>query len=100
MIVKEERPAMLKWLDYIDSGKVCEWIDKNTVKIKSFNNKHTSYDLKHIFEKSENGFYISNDMFKQTMLRCGFKVKDILATNWIFNISEKSKCFKGYFLEL
>lgn len=68
-----------------------EWIQANFIPIKSFNNNApTSYGLKHIFEHSENGFYIDNECFKQAMLECGFKAKDETELNWIFNISQKS----------
>jgi hypothetical protein len=67
-----------------------DWINGNFLKIQSFNFRHSSYDLKHKFEKSENGFYMGNGAFKGAMLRCGFKVKDESTQNWTFNVSEKS----------
>lgn len=61
-------------------------------KIKSINCKHSSYGLKHIFERSKTGFYITNGMFKGEMLKCGFNHKplDSASRNWLFNVSEKS----------
>lgn len=65
----------------------CKQLDK----IKTFNKWHNSYNLKHIFEFSENGFYVTNGAFKQAMILAGFNYrKQGDGTNWIFNISEKS----------
>lgn len=67
-----------------------DWIKKNLLPRETFNNVKTSYGLKHIFERSEQGFYIDNDCFKSAMVECGFKVKDETEVNWVFNISQKS----------
>ncbi|MFR4543126.1 MAG: hypothetical protein ACLUCE_10980 [Streptococcus sp.] len=71
-----------------------EWIKANFIPIQSFNNRKTSYGLKHIFERSEHGFYIDNDDFKSAMKECGFRAKDETALNWVFNISQKSPALK------
>jgi hypothetical protein len=70
------------------------WVATYLEPIKSFNERHTSYGLKHLFESSEEGFYITNGAFKGAMLDCGFRVKDETALNWAFNVSEKSRAFK------
>lgn len=62
------------------------WIDDNLNPIQSFNDKHTSYGLKHLIRNE----YFTNGEFKGAMLESGYKVKDKAAQNWIFNISEKS----------
>ena len=51
------------------------WIRANLKPIKSVNKMHTSYGLKHYFErdKENKGFYITNGQFKGAMLECGFK---------------------------
>jgi hypothetical protein len=82
--------------DFLAPGQqkhLIEWINANFEPIKTFNTRHTSYGLKHVFE-SDGGFYISNGAFKGAMLKCGFKVKDKSALNWVFNISERSKAFQ------
>lgn len=71
-----------------------DWIKNNFLPIQSFNNCKTSYGLKHIFERSEHGFYVENDDFKSAMVECGFRVKDESALNWVFNISQKSPALK------
>lgn len=70
------------------------WIQNNLLPRKTFNDVKTSYGLKHIFEFSENGFYVDNDCFKSAMIECGFKVKDESELNWVFNISQKSPALK------
>lgn len=67
-----------------------DWITFNLIPIKSFNDRKTSYGLKHIFERDECGFYVENDDFKAVMVEHGFKVKNPNDINWIFNISQKS----------
>lgn len=71
------------------------WIKQNLIPRETFNDVKTSYGLKHIFEFSENGFYVDNDTFKQAMLDCGFKVRNQSHENWIFNISQKSPALKN-----
>jgi len=66
------------------------WCKNKLTKIKSFNEKITSYGLKHYFESDENGFYITNGQFKGAMEEAGFIVLNKFKTNWIFNISNKS----------
>jgi hypothetical protein len=67
-----------------------DWITVNLIPTKTFNDRKTSYGLKHIFERDDCGFYIDNDDFKNIMLEHGFKVKNPNDTNWIFNISKRS----------
>lgn len=73
-----------------------EWIKNNFIPIQSFNNRKTSYGLKCIFERSENGFCVENDDFKNAMVECNFRVKDKTALNWVFNISQNSPALKQY----
>jgi hypothetical protein len=66
------------------------WIANNLVPIGSINKRCTSYGLKHFFEAASGGFYISNGMFKGAMLVAGYRVGDVSAKNWHFNVSQKS----------
>ncbi|MDW4079552.1 hypothetical protein ACUXJ9_001486 [Staphylococcus caledonicus] len=67
-------------------------------KIKTFNTRHSSYGLKHVFERKYRkalsgtfeGSYVTNGQFKGAMLKAGFDVKDKSRLNWHFNASEKS----------
>ena len=73
-----------------------DWIKSNLIPIQSFNDSKTSYGLKHIFENSENGFYVDNETFKAAMVECGFKVQNPNELNWVFNISQKSPALKKH----
>lgn len=84
------RPEDFELLTSQEKEQLVNWIRTNLVPTQTFNPKHTSYGLKHYFENSPGGFYISNGAFKGAMLACGFKVKDTSQLNWIFNVSEKS----------
>ncbi|NHC42098.1 hypothetical protein G6549_19355 [Bacillus sp. MM2020_1] len=74
---------------------LASWVATYLNRIKSFNERHTSHGMKHLFKRSENGFYVTNGAFKGAMLDCGFMVKDKTALNWVFNVSEKSRSFKN-----
>jgi len=39
-------------------------------------------------------FYVYNGVFKGAMLAAGYKVKNKSDRNWVFNISQKSKCLR------
>lgn len=66
------------------------WIQRNLVphKIKSFGGP-SSYWLKHYFEYSHRGFYISNGMMKGAMAAAGFEPKDQSHKNWNYQLSAK-----------
>lgn len=66
------------------------WIASNLAPIVSINKRCTSYGLKHFFEAATGGFYISNGMFKGAMLAAGYRIGDVAAKNWHFNVSQKS----------
>lgn len=67
-----------------------DWIAAWLIPGKKINKSHTSYGLKHYFEASERGFYISNGQFKGAMLALGFRADDPESLNWCFNITVKS----------
>ncbi|MDY7224680.1 hypothetical protein [Halalkalibacterium halodurans] len=82
--------------DFLTPGEqrhLTDWIKAHFKPIKTINERHTSYGLKHRFE-NHGGFYISNGAFKGAMLKCDFKVKDKNDLNWKFNISQKSKALQ------
>lgn len=69
---------------------LCEWIENNlNIRTKTINRRITSYRLKHKFEKSDKGFYITNGCFKGAMMEMG--VKHSNGVNWCFNISNTLK---------
>ncbi len=82
----EEFNLMLKE----DQNKLLEWIKKTFKPIKTVDEWNTSYGLKHIFERSKGGFYITNGEFKGAMLNAGFLPHKYNEQNWRFRISKKS----------
>lgn len=69
------------------------WIDETLepLRISKYNNSPSSYYLKHLFEESENGFYISNGVFKGAMLAAGFEPAKRDELNWHFKLSNKTR---------
>ena len=88
---------------YIDDGlitdktreiqkTVYDWIAHNIVPRNTPNRWHSSYGLKHIFQ-SDTGIYLTNNEFKDAMLRCGFQPVDPAELNWTYCISQRSPAF-------
>ena len=72
---------------------VLAWIKDNIMPRKTPNYMHTSYGIKHRLQW-ETGIYMTNNMFKDAMLICGFSPVDTHELNWRYCISEKSPVFK------
>ena len=68
------------------------WIRTRLTPRKSYNRKHSSYGLKHLFE--EDNFYVTNGAFKGAMFASGYVPEFAQDTNWVFAISETSPAFK------
>lgn len=49
----------------------------------------SSYGLKHGFERSERGFYITNGQLKGAMILLGYDADYLWHINWLFNISKR-----------
>lgn len=77
-LTQDQKDVLTSWVSHFDM-------------IKTINTRHTSYGLKHKFENSQNGFYITNGQFKGAMREQGFKFKQPLdSPNESYNISEAS----------
>lgn len=68
-LTDEQKAQLRKWI-----------IDKMTLRIKD----RTSYGLKHLFEASAGGFYVTNGQFKGAMLAAGYEPIDATELNWRF----------------
>jgi hypothetical protein len=84
----EEQVAVLD--EYIKTGFIA----------RSTPNRRTSYSLKHIFENSRNGFYVTNNQFKAAMERCGFDPVKRSAEDWRFRISERSPAIQNTLMKM
>lgn len=69
------------------------WICQNLLPRKTVLQDISSYGLKHKFEHGENGFYLTNNMFKDAMMKCGYEPYDPNELNWHYGISKKSPVF-------
>ena len=79
--------------DKKDIALVCDWIDSNIVPRKTPLYDHTSYGLKHIFER-DTGLYLTNNEFKDAMLMCGYEPVNPYELNWCYCISARSPAFR------
>ena len=59
---------------------------------KSVYPKSSSYGLKHVFEESTGGFYVTNGQFKGAMQRAGFEPTDPKRQNWLFRLAAAQPC--------
>lgn len=79
------------------SNEVSEPLDNWIKELKTsteYNYDHTSYGIKHYFEKISNTlfgkpFCVSNDQFKYAMYKNGFEPDDYNDKNWCFKLAEE-----------
>lgn len=74
---EDDNPASFLNLSPQEKTTLVAWVLNTLVKGKSINTEITSYGIKHLFDKSLNGFYIKNGVMKGAMLIAGFKVNDV-----------------------
>lgn len=87
---EDDNPASFLNLSPQEKTTLVAWVLNTLVKGKSINTDITSYGIKHLFDKSLNGFYIKNGVMKGAMLIADFKVSDMQQQNWCFNIRQSS----------
>lgn len=85
-----DSPTEYKKLTRQQQEKLRKWIQTDVVphKIKSFRGI-SSYAIKHIFEETEEGFYITNGQMKGAMQEAGLKPRDERVKNWEYPLSVK-----------
>ena len=69
------------------------WIRENICPRATPNDRHTSYGIKHILQH-DTDIYLTNNEFKDAMMRCGFLPVRENDLNWTYRISEKSPAFR------
>lgn len=77
-----------------EQSKALKWIGFNVIPAEKVLDGHTSYGMKHILESRTN-IYMTNNQFKEAMLRCGFFPADAGELNWHFYIRKSSPIFKA-----
>lgn len=71
------------------------WIEWCITPTNSENKNHSSYNLKHDFQRMT-GIYLTNNQFKQAMALCGYFPRcDLAKLNWTYALSSKSACFSS-----
>lgn len=76
-----------------EQDKVLAWIKANVKPRQTPLKYRTSYGMKHVLERRTN-IYMTNNQFKEAMLRCGFYPVQIDALNWWYSISKASPIFR------
>lgn len=87
-------PELFEKMSKTQQKALLKWINENLSPRKTINTNIRSYRLKHFFEESEGGFYMTNGEFKGAMLIAGYKINNPNDINWYFNISAKSRCLR------
>ena len=78
-------------LDNEQRSALQDWIARNIEPARRENRYQTSYGLKHLFEKSAHGFYLTNGAFKGAMLAADYQPVNLHNQNWTFRIKECAK---------
>ena len=79
-------------LEREEQEKALKWIKANIEPRQTPLEGHTSYGMKHVLEHRTN-IYMTNNQFKEAMLRCGFYPVKVDELNWHFCISKVSPIF-------
>ena len=86
---ENDSPLLFYELTNEQQKSVVDWC-KQFKQVKGYHYGVTSYGMKHDFERSRGGFYMTNGAFKGAMVVAGFKVANEKNLNWHFNISKRS----------
>ena len=78
------RPEGYDILSHEEQTALRDWIAANMRQARTPDPHWTSYGLKHRFEESEGGFYITNGQYKAAMLMAGYEPVDRTELNWRF----------------
>jgi hypothetical protein len=84
----EERSNLVSEKSVAGIIAASRWISTRWARIKTINDRHTSYSLKHIYERVT-GEYITNGQFIVAMLLAGFTAQ-MEGFNPHFAVSERS----------
>lgn len=88
-----EDDELLDDMSPLEQEIVLLWISERLSPRKTVNDRHTSYGLKHCLEH-DTGVYMTNNTFKDAMIRCGYAPHDEHELNWEYAISQRSPCFR------
>lgn len=83
---KDDSPMAFALMPFGQQRAVLNWL-AGMRKTLCYNHDISSYGIKHVFERTANGFYMTNGQFKGAMIAAGFKFRYSDQKNWLFNIS-------------
>lgn len=86
-------PEEYEQLTDSQKNKLQLWIKECLIPHKTKNYNYgtpTSYGLKHRFQYSNVGFYVTNGQFKGSMLAAGFTPRNKQEVNWVFKLGKKA----------
>ncbi|MFD2830348.1 hypothetical protein [Corticicoccus populi] len=65
-------------------------------KVRTIHKSENSYTIKHYFEYSGKGFYVTNGAMKEALVLSGFEILDRRQQNYQVNVSKRcvNKLFK------
>jgi hypothetical protein len=82
------QPEEYEKLSDADKATLLQWI-ADSIEPAQTVYKSTSYSLKHAFEESSVGFYITNGQIKGAMKAAGYAAVDESMVNWSYRIKPK-----------
>ncbi len=84
-------PGLYNRLSPSNQASVQAWIQRaiSPGTGRTSDGRMSSYGLKHCFERSPGGFYLTNGAFKGAMLAAGYEPRDSTALNWQFRIEPR-----------
>lgn len=77
-------------------GAVRRWVKENFIPIDSLNVDRSSARLKRIFESRPDGFRVHEEIIRDVMVECGYRVRQSRSGQFFFNISEKSPAIRHW----
>ena len=83
---KEDSPEIYEELRNEVKESLANWIAKHITLRKTPNYWHSSYGLKHHFER-DTGIYVYNGAFKGAMIVAGYAAVDKKKQNWNYKIT-------------
>lgn len=90
--IEANKPEHFNELSAKEKDDLLDWINANLepYRTQGYYSRRNSYRLKHNFEFSEDGFYVTNGQFKGAMLASGFEPKDYDDLNWYFTLGRNA----------
>lgn len=77
-------------------GAVRRWVEENFIPIESLNVDRSSDRIRRIFESRPDGFLVHDEIIRDAMLACGYRVRRSRSGEFFFNISEKSPAIQDW----